>query len=311
MAEKFYKMPKILFGPDYVHLSSDAKMLYMLLADRYQLSVINGWHDASGETYCYFKREDMMTLLGVSAASVRKIMKQLQEAGLIKEKRQGFGKPNLIYLESLAQNTDKGNESDSISDAEYEDKSESSGKNSMEESADMQDDDQSAEIYQSGVADCDLPEGDKLSPNKTEGNKTNTIKTETESISISDQNESTVYRATAEDWSHIFYHKFGNAFEKTIDEGMVNSMIELMSEVMVSEKKEIKVSGVLTPLECVKSRLAKLTLGHIQYVIHSIRSTAVKIYNYKAYLLTCLYESFTTMDIYYINTVNCALAGSC
>ncbi len=301
--EKFYKMPKSLFGPGYANLSSDAKLLYMLISDRVQLSIANGWQDSSGKVYCYFKREEMMDMLGLSAASIRKLMKQLQEYKLIEEKRQGFGKPNRIYL--LLESADS-------SDAAGE-----KLENQVEEKMIVQiEKKESDKKYQSRMSEFDNQEGEFLTPNKTENNKTKENYTESESDQDAPEAESDSnqhnrapmeYKATIADWSAIFRRRLLEPFMGTSDESMANSIIELMAETMVSQKKSVKIHGENLPIETVRSRFVKLNWGHIQYVIHSIRTSAVrKIFNLKSYLLTCVYESFTTMETYYANAVNCA-----
>lgn len=287
--EKFFKMPKALFTSQYSNLSSDAKLLYMLIADRFQLSVANGWCDSTGKTYCYFKREDMMNMLGLSAVSVRKLMKQLQEHDLIEEKRQGFGKPNRIYIIS---------NNDSI---EKEDKQqETSERGASEYRKDNN--------HLSGVTECDSQDSKKMSSNKTDKNYIETNKTEPDPDQIFDPNRSKyVYQASAADWQQIFRMKLVGPFQDTEDESMADSIVELMSEIMVSNKTELKIHGDMIPIEMIQSRFSKLTAEHVRYVINSIRISAVrKIYNLKSYLLTCLYESVTTMQTYYINAVNCA-----
>lgn len=291
--EKFFKMPKSLFTSQYSTLSSDAKLLYMLIADRFQLSVSNDWRDSSGRTYCYFKREDMMDMLGLSAVSIRKLMKQLQEHNLIEEKRQGFGKPNKIYILSL-DNRLESDQPEEKADAESEKPKCAYGdcKKQMDNN------------HQSGETECDIQESENFSPNKTEENYIETCKTESDS----DQNRrGSRYTASAADWQQIFRVNLAGPFQGTEDEAMADSIIELMAETMVSRKPELKIHGDMVPIEMIRSRFAKLTPGHVRYVIDSIRMSAVrKIYNLKSYLLTCLYESVTTMQTYYINAVNCA-----
>lgn len=288
--EKFFKMPKSLFTSQYSDLSSDAKLLYMLISDRFQLSLANDWKDSSGRTFCYFKREDMMNMLGLSAVSVRKLMKQLQEHNLIEEIRQGFGKPNRIYILSF----DNKLESDIP-----EEKADTDQKKAAGECKEQMDN-----INQFGATECDSHESNKLSTNKTEINNINTVQTE------SDPDQSRRgYKASAADWNHVFKATIAGPFIGTEDEAMADSIVELMSETMVSGKSELKIHGEMVPIEMIKSRFAKLTSNHIRYVIDSIRTSAVrKIYNLKSYMLTCLYESVTTMQTYYINAVNCAFA---
>ena len=96
---KFYKAPKELLAIE--GLSSSARLAYMVLADRIELSKSNGnkWINKAGEVFIKFKRCDLMEILQVkSRTTIAKIMKSLRDAGLIIERRLGQGKTNEITL---------------------------------------------------------------------------------------------------------------------------------------------------------------------------------------------------------------------
>lgn len=97
---KFYQIPKELFENKLYkeNLNSDSKILYGFLLDRLSLSQMNNWYDENGNIYLIFTREKVQKLLNLSDKTVTKAFKQLTEVNLIKEKRQGLGKPNLIYV---------------------------------------------------------------------------------------------------------------------------------------------------------------------------------------------------------------------
>lgn len=95
----FYMLPKILIFDDlFKELSSDAKILYVCLLDRIDLSNKNGWRDSEGRVFIIFTIEEIMKSLNKSNKTAVKIMKELDDIGLIERKRQGLGKPNLIYV---------------------------------------------------------------------------------------------------------------------------------------------------------------------------------------------------------------------
>lgn len=79
-------------------LTCEARVLYTLLFDRNRLSVMNGWFDENNEVYIYFKREEMEKELGISERTVKKVVQELINHCLLEEKKQGFNKPNKIYL---------------------------------------------------------------------------------------------------------------------------------------------------------------------------------------------------------------------
>lgn len=97
---RFYQIPKELVeNPNYnSKLNSDAKLLYALLLDRMELSRKNNWINENGEIYLLYSRENIQEALNISKPTAVKAFKQLTEAELIKEVRQGLGKPNVIYI---------------------------------------------------------------------------------------------------------------------------------------------------------------------------------------------------------------------
>ena len=101
----FYRVPKVLFTePCFKTLSCEAKVLYGLMLDRMSLSLKNKWFDEQDRAYIIFTIEDVMELLNCKSQKAVKIMKELDAEdgiGLIEKIRQGFGKPNIIYVKNF------------------------------------------------------------------------------------------------------------------------------------------------------------------------------------------------------------------
>lgn len=101
----FYRIPKLLFTEEYFSsLSCEAKVLYGLMLDRMSLSLKNKWFDEHNRAYIIFTIEDVMELLNCKSQKAVKIMKELdaeEGIGLIEKIRQGFGKPNIIYVKNF------------------------------------------------------------------------------------------------------------------------------------------------------------------------------------------------------------------
>lgn len=99
----FYRIPKILFSQDkFWNVSTDAKLLYGILLDRMNLSARNGWLDEAGRVYIIFTIEEIKESLGCAEKKAVKLLDELEKkAELIERKRQGLGKPNLIYVKNF------------------------------------------------------------------------------------------------------------------------------------------------------------------------------------------------------------------
>ena len=99
----FYRIPKVLFTEErFRSVSAEAKVLYGLLLDRMSLSCKNGWLDKEGRVYIIFTIEEVMTALGCADQKAGKLLHELEsKCRLIERKRQGLGKPNLIYVKNF------------------------------------------------------------------------------------------------------------------------------------------------------------------------------------------------------------------
>lgn len=100
-SQQFYKFDKwILAESKLKKLSPTAKLLYMVLRDREELSLKNAknFTDKEGCLFQYFDQEKASELIGVSLSAIKKAFKDLKDYKLIESVRQGLGKPNRLYI---------------------------------------------------------------------------------------------------------------------------------------------------------------------------------------------------------------------
>ena len=99
----FYRVPKALVKADlFQKMSGDAKLLYAVLLDRISLSIKNGWQDKHGNAYIICTIEEVMDSIHCARQKAVKLLDELeQEFRLIERRRQGLGKPNLLYVKDL------------------------------------------------------------------------------------------------------------------------------------------------------------------------------------------------------------------
>lgn len=95
---QYIQLPKWLFKEPYKDLSSNAKLMYAFLFNRLGLSLDNAWHDTKGQVFMYFTNAEFCEELGCSENTVTKTKKELKDAGLLREERQGLTKPNRLYI---------------------------------------------------------------------------------------------------------------------------------------------------------------------------------------------------------------------
>ena len=97
----FYRLPKILFTDmRFRNISTEGRVLYGLLLDRVFLSRENGWIDAAKRVYIVFTLSSIQQIMNCSKKSAIKYLAELEEFGLIERKKQGLGKPTLIYVKN-------------------------------------------------------------------------------------------------------------------------------------------------------------------------------------------------------------------
>ena len=273
----FIRVPKILLQNEaYSNISSDAKLLYSLLFDRTELSNKNGWTDDHDRVYIIFTIAEIRECLNCGNKKAIQLLDELeQKAGLIERKRQGLGKPNLIYVKSFYRTVDKYGERHFLKC--QNDTSGSAKKASLEVS--------------------------ESHPTNTNNKKTDMNQTDLSFLPGRESKRSDAY-AQYEDYFReeleIPILIQGNPREKETLEGI----LDLLAETCSSKRKTIRIAGDDKPLEIVKSRFMKLNSLHIEYVLDCLKENTTYVRDMKQYLLTTLFNAPVTIDPYYQARVN-------
>lgn len=290
----FYKIPKLLFTEEYFKkVSVEAKVLYGLMLDRMSLSMKNQWFDTEGRAYIYYSLEDIMDAMGCSNKKAISIMKELDiesGIGLIEKKRQGQGKPTMIYLKQfMIQDAQKCNnyisgEKSAIS--EVKNLHVLKCKNVMS---------RSEEITHSEVK--------KLHTNKN--NINNTELSNTESNHIISGNDGIGF--DVEGYTEIIKEniELDILLERyPYDRELLTGIFDLILETVLCKNKSIVVASSEYPAELVRSKFLKLNMFHVEYAMDCMRKNTSKIHNIKKYLLAALFNAPSTISGYYQAEVN-------
>ena len=97
--ERFYQLPKYLFEDTYFKkMSAEAKIMYALLKDRFELSIQNEWVDKNNNIYFIFSNKHLCEYLGYAEQKIIKLKKELVSFNLLTQERVGLNKPNRLYL---------------------------------------------------------------------------------------------------------------------------------------------------------------------------------------------------------------------
>ena len=271
----FFRIPKALFQEQrFQDLSTDAKTLYGILLDRMSLSVRNEWFDKKGRVFIIFTIEDVKRTLRCADNKATRLLRELEEFGLIERKRRGQGKPCLVYVKNFSAESSK-------------------------ESVKNRDNDDSCG---SKIA-CQDPvksRGIKKKENKTEMNNTNLI--------LSDESEKMKNRELLEEY---FSHSLEMDLLLRLypdDEDTLYQIVNLLVDTCATNRKLLHIAGDDKPAEVVRSRFMKLNADHICFVLKCLAENSSPIRNMKQYLLASLYNAPTTMQLFYQNQTNHDLA---
>lgn len=294
----FYRIPKLLFTDKrFKGLSTDAKVLYGLMLDRMSLSIKNGWIDDDNRVYIYFTLEDVIEFLSVCKDKATKLFAELDDekgVGLIKRKRQGLGKPMMVYVMNF--------NSGKISDEEF------SGMNTEEiQTPEKQDTglpkkQESCFLKNRSLDSCNS-DPNNTNINNTEYSDTNHI------ISMRNQEAIDLIRDREQYKEFIAKNIDYDIVVQNYGRDYADEILETMLDAVCCSKVYLVISGAEIPQAVVKSRLLKLNYCHIEYVINCLNENTTRIHNIKSYMLTALYNSFTTIDTYYRTKVNYDLYG--
>ena len=272
----FYRIPKALFQEQrFQSLSTDAKTLYGILLDRMSLSAKNGWLDEQNLVFIIFTIEDVKRSLCCADNKATKLLRELEEFGLIERKRRGLGRPSLVYVKNFSADSSK-------TRFQNRENHESGG-------------------FKSASQDPAKPRCNKTDKNNTEMNETYPFNSEeTDGMSQREQLEK--------------YFSQSLEVELLLrlcpdDEDIIYQIVDLLVDTCATKRKMLRIAGDDRPAEVVRSRFMKLNADHIKFVLKCLAENSSPIRNMKQYLLASLYNAPTTMQLSYQNQTNHDLAN--
>ena len=264
----FYRVPKVLFTNErFWNISADAKMLYGILLDRMSLSAKNGWIDKNGRVYIIFTIDEAKMALNCAEQKAIKLLSELEKkAGLIERKRQGLGKPNLIYVKNFI----------SAVDSQL----------------------LNCENHNSGTMEITTQELPKSQCNNTDIK--NTEFSDTDSIFPSGNGGMMDENDRYQEYFDYFSDQLSMDLLKKdypYDSEMLDNILELIVETVCTKRPLIRIGAEERPAEIVRSRFMKLNAEHIRYVMDCFKENTTKIRNIRQYNLDILHSDFHGKNI--------------
>ena len=283
----FYRIPKVLFKDKlFKDISAEAKILYGLMLDRMGLSVKNRWFDEKNRVYIIYTIAEIMEDLGCADQKVGRLLSELDSVkgiGLIERRRQGLGKPNIIYVKNFCYTSQiQNSENHDLEKVEItiQENPKSRFKNS--------------ENHDSGkviITDQEYPNSraKDTNINNTDFNKhIVSYHTDKPADTIgwigARKNYEKIIKA------HVDYDIMIEKFEKN----WLDEIIELMVDVVCSKELYIRINKQEVPHEVVKSRFLEIDSSHIEYIYFALKDNCSKVRNMRAFLITTIYRSFET-----------------
>lgn len=304
----FYRIPKVLVtSPQFKRVSDSAKLLYGLMLDRMGLSIKNGWVDAENRAYIFFTTKDVMEQMCCGTEKATKILAELDSEkgiGLIERKKQGQGKPAIVYLKkfiiteyksrvSEIENQDFGksksrtfgNRNSRVSESESADFRESKCNNNKYNNTDMNNTDLSNinPSYQSTAVTV------------TEGceqeNPERWIDRYNSSVNLIKKN--------------IGYETLCLSYDKTI----VMNCVHIMAELLTVDAEYYTIEGKKYPGKLIQLRMQNVDFAAMDSFLLHFERRRGRIHNMKAYLITSLFNAPSTAASQLQNTVAYEMYG--
>jgi hypothetical protein len=272
----FYRVPKVLFTREqFKQLSAEAKILYGIMLDKLDLSVKNKWGDEKGRVYIIYTIEQIMEDMNCADQKATKLLDELEKkCGLIERKRQGLGKPNLIFVKNFI----TGVEGSMMAQIQNREKHDSGAVNIT-------------------TADYPKSRGINTNHNNTENSDINPIQSGFDEDGISERNEYERYFRESLSIDVLLRENLG-------EEETILGILDLLVDVCCSKRSVIRIAGDDKPLAVVKSRFMKLNAEHIRYVLKCLSENTTRVRNIRQYLLTAFYNAPATIRPFYQAWVN-------
>ena len=286
----YFKIPRLLITDQkFKHVSTDAKLLYGMLLDRMGLSAKNNWYDDYGRVYIYYTVDEICEDMCCGRDKAMKLLAELDNKkgiGLVERVKQGQGRPTKLYVKRFTTRTAPpkpappppepfmpGSDVDFL-DVQTSEKSTSRSRKSRR------------------------PEVGKTDPNHTKKNHPDFSHPD---LSIPPQEPPSSYMKMDryEQREEVKANIDFEGLQRAHPYDDVESLLELMVDVLCSTSPTMRIAGDALPTEIVKERFRKLDSSHIEYIIEAMSQTTTKINNIRAYLLTALYNAPVTMGPYY------------
>ena len=262
LQHSYYQMPQELFcNEKYKKLRIETKVIYAFLLNRMNLSRMNKWINDKGEIYLIYTRKEIQSKLNLSDKPVTRAFKELRESNLIKEEKQGFGKPNLIYIGKIEHEELQINNIDTDDYIEMDN---------------LLTDNRIKEDY--CVGKNTILETENLRANKKDNKKHKNNNIDVSQSEIETKNLEAIKQKCE---LYLFKESQRNIIENTLD--------------IMFYSNNLKIGQAVLPQEVVRSRMQLLNASIIFYAFDKLNylKQDSQIHNSTNFMISCLYNAIT------------------
>ena len=221
-----------------------------------------------------------MNAMGCADQKAGKLLFELEKkCGLIERKRQGLGKPNLIYVKNFIASSGsrfKKRENHDSGEVIITDQESLKSRCSNTDPNDTDSSDNDSLLFTS------------FSENHYRKPKRNEVISREEYREIIMENIS--YDIILEDYP----------FEREA----LTEILEIIVDTVCTTKSIVRISGDDKPIDVVRNQFLKLDSEHIKFILDGLKENTTRIRNMRQYLLATLYNAPLTIDNYYRSLVN-------
>ena len=299
----FIRIPKaMIVDPMFADLSVNAKLLYGVLLDRMNLSMKNRWFDSENRVYIIYQIAEIMEDFNFSKKTAVRYLNELENFGLVEKKRRGLGLPSLLYVKNFVVFQDHSEPDDTDFDDVAEDDNLNENMETSRgiqretsrgvgthtsRSVDMETSKGVQKETLRGVGTYTSRSGDVETSKSVRQVTSRGVKSELQEVTkrgplISKTNSNNILsNPMVKNAVDVMGREEESIFEKYtkmvkdnidydvlisrhyLEKSMIDGMVNLIVETIISENDYIIISSTKFPKETVKSRFSKLDISHI------------------------------------------------
>ena len=138
----------------------------------------------------------------------------------------------------------------------------------------------------------------KTDAGAVEKRRTNTKINPKNTNEITDEDYLSIYQNAEQTFKEQIEYdilKFDHPYEMDV----IDAMVEIATDIIVSPKKKCRVNGEEIPMARVQERFQKINFFTVKYILESLQASKAEVKNVRAMIITTMYNAPATMNTHY------------